>query len=600
MGLTIRRSVVILVVVLIAAFVANFLSFLALGDARTRLEQAHQSRYESYLLADELRQSSDDLTRLARTYVVTGDAKYEAQYWDVLAIRNGEKPRPQGYSRIYWDFVAATGQKPRPDGERVPLQELMKRAGFTDAEFAKLRKAQANSDGLVNLETEAMNAVKGLYNDGTGKYTVKKEPNFELARKLMHSPEYHKYKADIMAPVDEFFVLLDQRTKGAIEETEASLQNSQRVMILSLTVLGVVVGLTAWILLGRVVGPLDGLRDVLGRLARNDRSVEIPGLDRQDEIGDMARAAGTLKQGLVEAEALRSRQDAMKAEAETERREALRRLAGDFERAVLGNMDAVQSSASSIRSNVQQVSTAADSASHRAGAVSGAAQLATSNVHAVAAAAEELSASVGEIARQVATASEVAQTAVREADSTNESVKGLAAAAQRIGDVVRLINEIASQTNLLALNATIEAARAGEAGKGFAVVASEVKNLASQTAKATEEIQQQIGAIQEETAHAVGAIGGITQTIASISGITTAIASAVEQQGAATTEITRNAHEAARGNEQVSANIDGLSDTTEHTRQAANGMLDACEQLGQRASALRTEVDRFLARVQAG
>jgi len=180
-----------------------------LDSAEGELKRKQEIRYRSFLLADELRQSSDDLTRLARTYVVTGDAAYEQQYNDILDIRNGKKPRPQEYYRIYWDFVAADGKKPRADGPTIALQELMKQAGFTDAEFAKLREAQANSDALVKTEVIAMNAVKGLFDDGKGNFTVHAAPNHAMARELMPNTAYHQYNAQIMKPVDELFVLLD-------------------------------------------------------------------------------------------------------------------------------------------------------------------------------------------------------------------------------------------------------------------------------------------------------------------------------------------------------------------------------------------------------
>ena len=166
---------------------------------------AQERRYQSYLLADELRQSSDDLTRLARTYVVISDPRYEEQYWTVLDIRNGNAPRPINYQGIYLDFIAVDGVKPRGDGKAFPLQQLMKEQGFTEVEFAKLKEAQGNSDGLVKIETIAMNAVKGLFEDGSGNYTRKGEPNLQLAKQLMHSKNYHVEKAKIMKPIDEFF-----------------------------------------------------------------------------------------------------------------------------------------------------------------------------------------------------------------------------------------------------------------------------------------------------------------------------------------------------------------------------------------------------------
>ncbi|PWC87241.1 chemotaxis protein [Azospirillum sp. TSH100] len=583
---------------LIAAFSANILSFFLLSKANDSLSSAQATRYNSYLLADELRQSSDDLTRLARTYVITGDAKYETQYWDVLAIRNGQKPRPLAYHRIYWDFVAASGTRPRDDGPAVPLQTLMEQAGFTAPEFGKLKQAQANSDGLVKLETKAMNAVKGLFDDGRGNYTVKKDPDFELARNLMHSKEYHAFKSQIMAPVDEFYVLLEQRTHGAIDAAERNVTFYQTVTVTTLALLGIILALAGWILIVRVSSPLAVLKGAMSRLSRNEHGVPIPFLDRSDEIGEMARATDIFKRGLEEAETARSTQQERDRLQDEEKRRAMAKLADEFEASVSRMVAEVRAATGSVQENARTLSATAQDASRQSDSMSEAALHTTENVEGVAAAAEQLAASVAEIARQVSSASSVARNAVSEANSTNESVKGLAATAQRIGDVVNLIQVIASQTNLLALNATIEAARAGEAGKGFAVVASEVKNLANQTAKATEDIQAQVSAIQEETAQAVQAIDGITRTIGNISNITVAVASAVEEQGAATQEITRNAQEAARGTRGVSANVDGVTDAANRTRRSADTLLAAADTLSSQSAALSGEVDSFVRKVR--
>jgi methyl-accepting chemotaxis protein len=209
------------------------------------VDKAEDQRYYSYLLADELRQSSDDLTRLARTYVISGDSQYEKMYWDILAIRNGLKPRPQEYERIYWDLVLTYGKNPRPDGEKISLQKLMENAGFTQEEFAKLKQAQDNSDGLVKTETIAMNAVKGLYDDGSGKYALKGEPDFEMARRIMHDEQYHKDKASIMKPIDEFFVLLNERTRSEVlyyDEKSNFLRMLIKIMVAVLVVFSMIIG----------------------------------------------------------------------------------------------------------------------------------------------------------------------------------------------------------------------------------------------------------------------------------------------------------------------------------------------------------------------
>ncbi len=251
---------------------------------------AQERRYRSCLLADEMRQSSDDLTRLARTYVVTGDKRYEDQYWAVLDIRNGKAPRPQHYERIYWDFMAADGVKPRPDGKAVSLQQLMEEEGFTAGEFAKLREAQANSDGLVRTETIAMNAVKGLFDDGQGHYTKKGDPDLELARQLMHSREYHLEKAKIMKPIEEFFVLLDQRTGNEVQllvERSYLLFNTL-LSLVGLTVLTLVALCVS--IFATVVRPI---RQVMGELQNT-------GLQLDSASAQLAAANQTLSSGASE------------------------------------------------------------------------------------------------------------------------------------------------------------------------------------------------------------------------------------------------------------------------------------------------------------
>mgnify|MGYP003642668377 CR=1 FL=1 len=275
------------------------------------------------------------------------------------------------------------------------------------------------------------------------------------------------------------------------------------------------------------------------------------------------------------------------------------RMAENFENTVKAVVEAVSSSANQVQSAAQSMSATAEETSQQSATVAAASEEATSNVQTVASAAEELSSSIEEISRQVSQSTKISNDAVEEATKANEKVQGLAEAAQKIGEVVNLINDIASQTNLLALNATIEAARAGEAGKGFAVVASEVKSLATQTAKATEEIGAQIDQIQTATNDAVQAIQGINQTISEISEISTAIASAVEEQGAATREIAGNVQQAATGTQEVSSNIVGVSQAAEQSGATATEVLQVATNLSEQADTLSRHVDEFLEQVKS-
>jgi methyl-accepting chemotaxis protein len=359
-----------------------------------------------------------------------------------------------------------------------------------------------------------------------------------------------------------------------------------------------VVGMSL-LLRGSILKPLAAMTGTMQELASGDTTTGIPALGRRDEIGAMARSLQVFKESMIETGRLRSEQDALKQQAEAERVGLLSSMANDFEGSVGASLDLLTRSAADMRATSQNMSTMAEEASRQTSTVANVAEEATANVQTVAAATEELSSSVSEIGRQVAQSTEIAAKAMMEANRTNATVQGLSDAAQKIGDVVKLINDIASQTNLLALNATIEAARAGDAGKGFAVVANEVKSLATQTAKATEEISAQVAAMQNVTGEAVQAIEGIGGTIATINQIATTIASAVEQQGAATREIARNVQQAAAGTGKVSSDIAGVSRTAGEAGQSAMKVRTAAEQLSDQSSALRTRINNFLANIRA-
>ncbi|MEO5337460.1 MAG: nitrate- and nitrite sensing domain-containing protein [Magnetospirillum sp. WYHS-4] len=349
-----------------------------------------------------------------------------------------------------------------------------------------------------------------------------------------------------------------------------------------------------------ITRPIAGMTSAMTHLASGDVSVEIEGSDRGDEIGSMARAVQVFKTNRMDMERLQREQVEAEHRAAKERQQHLLELANDLDRRVNTNVAAVLSNAEHISATAQAMGTRIDTGSSRSLTVAAAANRTAENVQTVAAAASELSSSIAEISRRVAQSSRIASEAVEEAERTNAKVQGLADAASKIGEVVALITDIADQTNLLALNATIEAARAGEAGKGFAVVASEVKNLANQTAKATEEIGAQIGAIQGATAEAVSAIRAITGTINKVSEIAAAIAAAVEQQGAATQEIARNVKDVTSDAMMVQDSIVDVTRTSASSYGSAIEVLWAADDLGPPAHALKTEVEDFLGSIRAG
>jgi methyl-accepting chemotaxis protein len=363
--------------------------------------------------------------------------------------------------------------------------------------------------------------------------------------------------------------------------------------------LAVLIAIVAAVSLSRGIGrPVVQMTAAMGDLAEGNHAVEIPATDRGDEIGQMAKAVLVFKDNMIKAKELAAK------EAEEQRRRELRtrkmdELTAAFDADVTLVLKTVSSAATEMQATASSMTATAEETSRQSTVVASASEEASTNVQTVASAAEELSASIAEITRQVAQSSQIAGKAVEDAERTDAEVRGLAEAAHKIGEVVQLITDIASQTNLLALNATIEAARAGEAGKGFAVVASEVKNLANETAKATEEITGQISGIQQATKDAVTAIQAIGKTIGQINEIASGIASAVEQQGAATQEIARNVQQAAAGTQEVSSNITGVSEAAGATGAAAEQVQTAAGELSQQSEILRSKVETFLSEIKA-
>jgi methyl-accepting chemotaxis protein len=350
----------------------------------------------------------------------------------------------------------------------------------------------------------------------------------------------------------------------------------------------------------RITGPLRRMTATMNTLARGKLDVEIGGLDRYDEVSEMAKAVEVFKSNAVARQALEIERRDAEARAVALRKADTLKMANDFENAVGEIVQTVSSASTELEASAGSLTSTAEHAQELATMVAAATEVASTNVQSVASATEEMASSINEISRQVQESARIAGEAVGQAHMTNERVGELSRAAARIGDVVELINTIAGQTNLLALNATIEAARAGDAGRGFAVVASEVKALAEQTAKATGEIGQQVTGIQHATQESVGAIREISGTIQRLSEISSAIAAAVEEQGAATREISRNVQQAAHGTQQVSSNIVDVQRGASETGSASSQVLSAAQSLSRNSNRLNVEVGQFLDTVRAG
>ncbi|MCA1472789.1 HAMP domain-containing protein [Bradyrhizobium sp. IC3195] len=396
-------------------------------------------------------------------------------------------------------------------------------------------------------------------------------------------------KADLVAEQQR----LDSESAATIGQTEQ--------LVLMLAVGGTLLGAVLAFLLGTGISrPMIAMCKAMRELASGNFDVVLPGLGRKDEIGEMASAVEEFKiQAVAKAERDAAASEVQNREQAASRRAELIRFADDFESAVGAIVSNVSASAVQLESAASTLTRTAETTQSLSSQVAGVSEQASSNMQSVATATEELSASVEEIGRQVRDSSRIAEAAVMQAKETDGRIGKLSHAAQQIGEVVKLITAIAEQTNLLALNATIEAARAGEAGRGFAVVASEVKSLASQTAKATDEISSHITGMQGATAESVAAIKEIGATIGQISSISTSIASAVEQQGAATQEIARSVQTVAQGTQTAATDIGEVNRGAAETGSASEEVLNSAKTLSSESTRLRAELDRFMANIRA-
>ena len=574
--MTIKNLFLALLAALTLLLCLVLLSVISLKSASDEVARTTDLRYRSYLLADELRQSSDDLTRLARTYAVTGDAKYEKQYFDILDIRNGKKPRPEHYERIYWDFVAAGIDKPQPDGATASLQALMKEAGFSEQEFAKLKEAQNNSDALVKNETIAMNAVKGLFDDGTGQFTKKGDPDLELARKLTHDENYHKYKAQIMKPVDEFLELLDKRTSAAVEQAkqdETRMQYWVTGLVLFSIAFLVVALLTVY---RRIIAALGGepavASEVVKQVAAGDLSVEIPvaNTDSTSLLAAMKVMQSNLQKLIGE---IQTNAD-MVTSAAKKMTIAAENVAGSSQQQSASSLEI----AAAMEQSTVSINLMSDSA-NRAQTISGDSELLMN----------ETSGVVSEAVNRIAKIATVVEQA-------SQTVRTLGQESENVSKIVLVIKEVADQTNLLALNAAIEAARAGEQGRGFAVVADEVRKLAERTTQSTQEITTMISSMQSSARDAVtcieDAVANVNEGVIltkrvgesvsrlgasshEVKEVIIDVSSALREQNAASNEIARNVEQIAQTIERNSGAVGEVAKAATELQQLANSLTDS-------------------------
>ncbi|WP_426411109.1 methyl-accepting chemotaxis protein [Bradyrhizobium ganzhouense] len=474
-----------------------------------------------------------------------------------------------------------------------------------EKEFKATRdRVKSNLEDLPNFPSmqPVRDAAQKLFAYGEGKTGV-----FKIREKELDAIDYGQTILDETRKLNVGLgISVQALVDGVQKETNAStFQARQEISLATSSVLALgaltLVGsaLFVWLYVGRnILRRIRELQRAMQLLSAGDLDTEIVRSRQNDEIGAMKETLTVFRDSMIEARALASEQDKDRV-VKAERAAQMEAKIAEFEGTVRSALDNLAQSANSMQSTAQSMSTTADQSNALVNAVASAAEETSVNVQTVSSGTEQLSSSIEEISKQVVTSAAIAKKAVDEAGATDATVQSLADSASRISVVVDLIQTIASQTNLLALNATIEAARAGEAGRGFAVVASEVKSLASQTAKATEEIRTQIASMQQVTTSAVGAIQGIGRIIGEIDNVTTTIAAAVEEQGAATREIARNIQHAAGGTSEVSSNIVGVSTASAEAGAAATEVLSASDALRREADMLRGEIDAFLNNMRA-
>jgi len=486
------------------------------------------------------------------------------------------------------------------DGNAAAKKEIMDTQEYFAKQIKKAIKGMpSKQDDITQVANKFEAAMSGACAETMKLANFTGEEDDKKAAVSMRDkcdPALHDVMDSLSGLTNDIIKITDKASGDAQGVTTATIRNTY---IMVLGGLLIVVLLAAYLTLSSITRPIKKISRILEDLAEGNFDTEISGTERKDEVGDIAKAALIFRDQGRETTRLRAEQEQLKIRAEQERKSAMLQLADEFEGSVKGIVGVVSSAATEMQATATTLAANAEQTSQKSFAASSASEETSVSVETVATTAQQLTQAISEISSQVGHSTAVTAQVAQDGAAANVTMQTLAVTANKIGEVVQLIQSIAGQTNLLALNATIEAARAGEAGKGFAVVASEVKSLANQTAKATEDIERQISTIQSETRTAVSAISGMCKTLEDVKSSSSAIAAAVEEQSASTREISRSVQQAASGTREVSINVTAVTEAAQETGTAAGQMLEAASELAKQAEGLRDQVDRFLSKVRS-